>query len=476
MNDKKQTFLLFFFLLGVPVMNAHADSQTQARKLYMSLTGVSPSASEINLIAQKIAVGKTTEAAKDIIDSKNGIDSRGNFYKVTVKNFSAPWSNVDYTTMYPLTDLSATVVGWVRDEKSFNNILFSDSVYVANGLKMAGALVSTSTTNTAPLIYTATTTTDCAGVPKCTTCNDPAVKKGRIIFIDPSIANNSAKLCRFTSFSEAEFKTAAGNDLFYIPYADTTLSTGLIKSTNSMYEDMEAKNLNLADSKILIEKSQAVRLHQDPNAIAGIMTTRAWGYANYTAGTNRRAFQSTMKHIFCKDMLQINDTNTPDFRVHRDVDRNPGGTASTFKALCVGCHAVMDAQVGALAYYDFPSGAIEYKQGEVVSKMNHNAIFAGGYITQNDSWMNLSNQGQNASLGWGPQASGNGLASLAQMYSETKEFHLCMAKTVYKSVCYKSPTTTAEMELVKALSLSYQEDNYNMKNLFVKTSIACMGK
>ncbi|MBY0415286.1 MAG: hypothetical protein K2Q18_14035, partial [Bdellovibrionales bacterium] len=353
MNDKKRNFLIFFLLQGVLLVQAHADTQSQARKLYMSLTGVSPSASEINIISQKIAAGKSTEAAKDIIDSKNGINSGGNFYKVTVKNFSTPWSNVDYTTMYPLNDLSATVIGWVRDEKPFSNILFSDSVYVANGLKMAGSIVSTSTTNTTPIIYTASTTTDCAGVPKCTTCNDPAVKKGRIFFVDPSVPNNTAKLCRFTSFSETEFKAAVGNDLYYIPYADTTLSTGLIKSTNAMYEDMEEKNLNLSNPKILLEKSQAVRLHQDPNAISGLMTTRAWGYANYTAGTNRRAFQSTMKHLFCKEMLEINDTNTPDFRVHRDVDRNPGGTSSTFKSLCVGCHAVMDAHVGAYAYYNF---------------------------------------------------------------------------------------------------------------------------
>lgn len=475
MNDKKQTFLLFFFLLGVPVMNAHADAQSQARKLYMSLTGVTPTASELNIVAQKISAGKSTEAAKDIIDSKNGINSGGNFYKVTVKNFSTPWSNVDYTTMYPLTDLTATVVGWVRDEKPFNNILFSDSVYVANGLTMAGSLISnTDTTNSAQLIFS-TNKTDCGGVPKCTTCKDPAVINGRILFIDPSNPNSASKLCRFTNLTQTQFQTGRSNNLQYLPFADTTLSS-IIKTTNDMYEEMEEKNLNLGDPKILVEKSQAVRLHQDPNAISGIMTTRAWGYANYTAGTNRRSFQSTMKHIFCKDMLEINDTNTPDFRVRRDVDRNPGGTPSTFKALCVGCHSVMDAHVGAYAYYTFPAGAIEYKQGEVASKMNHNAIYTNGYITQNDSWINLSNQGQNASLGWGPQVAGTGLASLAQMYSETKEFHLCMAKTVYKTVCFKEAKSAAEKDTVKALSLSYQEDNYNMKNLFVRTSIACMGK
>jgi hypothetical protein len=476
MNDNKRTILLFTFLLSASAPYAHADSLDQARKLYLSLTGTTPTAAEQNLIAQKIVAGQSFEAAKDIVESKNGMDSRGNFYKVTVKNFATPWSNVDYTKMYPLTDLSATVIGWVRDEKQFNQILYSDSVYTANGISMAGNAVSTSLTTASPLLYTATTTTDCATIPKCTTCSTPSVIKGRILFIDPSTPNSTSKLCRFTSMSEADFKAGVASNNFYMPLSDTRISTGVIKSTNAMYEEMESQNLNLADPKVLVEKSQAVRLHQDTHAISGIMTTRAWGNANYTAGTNRRSFQSTMKHLFCKDMMDINDTNTPDFRVARDVDRNPGGTSTTFKALCVGCHAVMDPQRGAYAYYNFPSGAIEYNQGQVATKMNHNAIYPNGFITQDDSWMNLSNQGQNSTFGWGPQESGNGLTSLAQMYSETKEFHRCMAKSVFKTVCFKDATTTEEKNLVKVLSLSYEEDNFNMKNLFLRTSIACMGK
>ena len=79
-------------------------------------------------------------------------------------------------------------------------------------------------------------------------------------------------------------------------------------------------------------------------------------------------------------------------------------------------------------------------------------------------------------MGWGSQDSGNGLKTLAQMYSETKEFHRCMAKTVFKTVCFKEASTSEEINLVKILSSSYEEDNFNMKNLFLKTSIACMGK
>ena len=474
LNNKK-VLLILVTAMSFVSLSAQADSNSQAKKLYQSLTGTTPTIDELKIISKKIEEGKSLEVAKDIIDSKNGLDSKGNFYNVTVKNFSTPWSNLDYTKMFPLNDLTATVVGWVRDDKQFNQILYSDTVYVASGLKMAGALISGSTTDSAQLIYNGNTTS-CNGVPECTFCNKPKTVKGRIIFIDPSISNSTTKICRFTKLTEAEFKNGSQNDNFYIPHLDAKLSTSIIKSSNAQYEEMELQNLDLSDKRLLVEKTQVVRLHRDPQAVAGLLSTRAWGSANYSAGTNRRSFQSSMKSLFCKDMMDINDTNTPDDRVHRDVDRKPGGAATTYKTLCVGCHSVMDPHVGAYAYYNFPFGAIEYTQGSVVSKMNHNAIFPEGYITQDDSWANFSNQGQNASFGWGKQESGNGLASLGQMYSETKEFHRCMAKTVFKTVCYKDATTADEKNIVKSLAMAYEEDNFNMKNLFLKTSVACMGK
>ena len=142
MNSRQLTFTIISFILTTSISNVSAvalspvalstdastpetstpDTLSQAKKLYLSLTGTNPSPVEVNLIAKKIAAGQSFEAAKDIIDSKNGIESNGNFYNVTVKNFATPWTNVDYTKMHPLTDLSATVIGWVRDEKQFNEM------------------------------------------------------------------------------------------------------------------------------------------------------------------------------------------------------------------------------------------------------------------------------------------------------------------------------------------------------------------
>ncbi len=457
--------------------NSFAGRRDQARKLYSSLTGLTPSEKEISIIASKLSKGKSMEVARDIIESRAGINSKGSFYNVTIKNFATPWTNVDFSKMFPLNDLSATVVGYVRDERPFNDILQNDSVYMAAGIKMAGTSISTSTTNSAALIWS-NRTSSCNGVPACTFCNQvPQDKrKGRILFVDPLNPNSKQKLCRFTIMSRSDFSAARANDRYYIPQLDKSLSTNLIKHTNDHYQDIEDLGLDLSDTRLLIHKSQNVRLHQDPNAISGLFTTRAWGKANLTAGTNRRSFANAMENFFCKDMMDLNDTNTPDFRVRRDIDRSPGGDSKTFKALCVGCHSIMDSHNGAFAYYDFPDGAIVYNQGVVVSKMNHNAIFPEGFITQDDGWVNLSSEGQNASIEWGALQGGQGVRSLSSMYSETKEFHRCMAKQVWKTVCYKPVSSALERNLVKKLADYYQEDNFNMKNLFLKTSLVCMGQ
>jgi hypothetical protein len=472
--------ILIPFLLVALSSTAFAGRRDQARKLYSSLTGLTATEQEVSIIAGKLTAGQSMEVAEDIIDSRAGLSSMGSFYNITVKNFASPWTNVDYTKMFPLTDLSATVIGYVRDNRPFNEILHNNSVYMAAGIKMSGKVISNSTTNSSQLIYTDSSSrlNTCSGVPECTFCKQIPTgdRNGRFIFVDPLIANGTEKLCTFTTMTSSEFIAGRSNDRYLIPHLDTTLSTNLIKHTNAHYDDIENQGLSLHDSRLLVHKSQEVRLHQDAQAISGLFSTRAWGKANMTAGTNRRNFQSAMKNFFCKDMMDINDTNTPDFRVRRDVDRSPGGDSETFKSLCVGCHAVMDSHAGAFAYYDFPDGAIVYNQGVVVPKMNHNSIFPEGFITQDDGWMNNSLEGQNASFEWGSLPGGQGITSLASMYSETKEFHRCMAKQVFKTVCYKEATSEIELDLVGKLSTYYQNDNFNMKNLFMKTSLACMGQ
>ena len=63
------------------------------------------------------------------------------FYAVTLKNLVTPWTNRDQTVFAPLNDYTATVIGMVRDDVPFNQLLSADILYVGDaGLGLPAVL------------------------------------------------------------------------------------------------------------------------------------------------------------------------------------------------------------------------------------------------------------------------------------------------------------------------------------------------
>jgi hypothetical protein len=113
-------------LLVVQACNpAWAGSREQARRLYDRLAGVPPSDSVLTQMAADIAANNAAGAAQLAMANKN-------FYNVTLKNFVAPWTNVERSVFVPLNDYTATVIGMVRDDVDFSTVLSADLLYVAN--------------------------------------------------------------------------------------------------------------------------------------------------------------------------------------------------------------------------------------------------------------------------------------------------------------------------------------------------------
>jgi hypothetical protein len=54
------------------------------------------------------------------------------FYNVTLKNFATPWTNREQTMFAPLNDYTATVIGMIRDNVPFNQLLSADLVYTGD--------------------------------------------------------------------------------------------------------------------------------------------------------------------------------------------------------------------------------------------------------------------------------------------------------------------------------------------------------
>jgi len=113
-------------LLAVQACNpAWAGSREQARRLHDRLAGVPPTDTVLSQMAADIAANNATAAAQLAMANKN-------FYDVTLKNFVAPWTNVDRSVFVPLNDYTATVIGMVRDGIDFSTVLSADLLYVAN--------------------------------------------------------------------------------------------------------------------------------------------------------------------------------------------------------------------------------------------------------------------------------------------------------------------------------------------------------
>jgi hypothetical protein len=125
MNKKTwMKFLVATISLGM-IASAHAGSREQALRIHERLTGVPPTAAELNSMEAMIDANNATGAANMAMDNVN-------FYNVTLKNFAAPWTNRDQSVFVPLNDYIATVIGMVRDSDTvpFNTLLSANTTYV----------------------------------------------------------------------------------------------------------------------------------------------------------------------------------------------------------------------------------------------------------------------------------------------------------------------------------------------------------
>lgn len=111
-----------------PFVSVFAGSLEQAKRIHDRITGVPPTESVLLQMNNSIeATGDGRQAAE--IAMQNDA-----FYRVTLKNWVAPWTNREQTHFVPLNDYIATVMGIVRDESDFREVLYGDVLYTASGV------------------------------------------------------------------------------------------------------------------------------------------------------------------------------------------------------------------------------------------------------------------------------------------------------------------------------------------------------
>jgi hypothetical protein len=105
--------------------DAFADARAQAYRLHNRITSVPPATEVLGQMETLIKNGQPKQAALIAIENKN-------FYNLTLKNWVKPWTNVESSPRVPLNDYVATVIGMVRDDIPFDQVLYGDHLYIAD--------------------------------------------------------------------------------------------------------------------------------------------------------------------------------------------------------------------------------------------------------------------------------------------------------------------------------------------------------
>ncbi|MEM7283611.1 MAG: hypothetical protein AAF438_18505 [Pseudomonadota bacterium] len=113
-------------LIGVTSASvSNAGPPEQAKRIHDRLTGVPPTQAVLDSMTTMIENGDAVGAAMEAMDNPA-------FYNTTLKEFAAPWTNTAESVYVDLNDFIATVIGMVRDDVPFDQVLHGDIVYVGS--------------------------------------------------------------------------------------------------------------------------------------------------------------------------------------------------------------------------------------------------------------------------------------------------------------------------------------------------------
>lgn len=126
-----------FCTAGIALLasTALANERDQAHRMYSRLAATPPTADMLDTLESLISGGQPEQAAR-LATEQDG------FYNVTLKNMVTPWTNEAGDVFAPLNDYTATVIGIVRDDADFRQILHGDILYVSDAPGLPGPSAS----------------------------------------------------------------------------------------------------------------------------------------------------------------------------------------------------------------------------------------------------------------------------------------------------------------------------------------------
>ncbi len=118
-------FSAFILIVGMTFMSvSSAGPREQAKRMHDRLTGVPPTEEVLSEMAALLP-GNPVAAANIAMQNPA-------FINTTIKDWATPWFNRDQSVYRDLNDSVATVMGFVRDDVPFDQILYADRIYLGS--------------------------------------------------------------------------------------------------------------------------------------------------------------------------------------------------------------------------------------------------------------------------------------------------------------------------------------------------------
>jgi len=398
------TALAALVTLGV-AGNTAAGSREQAKRIHDRLAGVPPSASVLDAMEADISNGDPIAAANRAMDNPE-------FYRVTLKNFITPWTNEEQTTFAPLNDYTATVIGIIRDDVDFREILSGDILYVGQGISPA---YSTSNNDhyqamddqgaDLQAVLTATTQSAVTGLPAEATAGVLTTRAAAKAFF--SDGTNRAQF-RFTMLNHL------CNDMEQLKATSYT--------PDRIRQDVSRSPGG--DSRIYMNACIGCHSGMDP-------LTQAFAYYDYEYPT-------------------VN--GDPDYEAGQLV-YNDVGTIDTDKT---------GAPTGTRVQAKYLQNANNFEYGYVTPDDRWDNYWRTGPN---------SVLGWDPSL----PGSGNGAKTMGQELAYSQAFARCQVEKVFKAVCLRAPVDSADRAQIDSMIASFASSGYKLKQVFAESAVFCMG-
>lgn len=119
--------IVAMLVLVVAAVSA-ADTPDRAKRMFDRLVGVPPTPGQL---AQMVAIMGDSPSQAQLEQAAQYAIAQPAFYNVSLVDFVTPWTNVERTVFADLNDYTATVVGMIRDQVPFDQVLSADLLYVA---------------------------------------------------------------------------------------------------------------------------------------------------------------------------------------------------------------------------------------------------------------------------------------------------------------------------------------------------------